>query len=101
MRIAALMAKENVIVYEIDLKNILNTLWNDQLADVPDPRFPNDSFILNACSSASSRTDALSKLANAAMWSEQAMTEKHANRPSAAIAKLNLIYADRFPKYGV
>lgn len=100
MRIAALMATEKVILYEIDLKNVLNMLWNDQLASVPDPRFPNDAFVLSACSSTSSRTDALSKLGNAATWSEQAMTEKHANRPSAAIGKWNLVYADRFPKYG-
>jgi hypothetical protein len=100
MRVADLMDSETVIVYEIDLKNILNTLWKDQLADVRDPRFPNSNFILSACSSLSSRTDALSKLSNAATWSEQAMTEKHANRPGAAIAKWNLVYADRFPKFG-
>jgi hypothetical protein len=100
MRVTALMATEKVIVYEIDLKNVLITLWNDQLADVNDPRFPNDNFVLSSCSSASSRADALSKLGNAATWSDQAMTEKHANRQGAAITKLNLIYADRFPKYG-
>jgi hypothetical protein len=95
------MKSETVIVYEIDLKNILNTMWNDQLADIPDPRFPDDNFALSACSSASSRTDALSKLGNAATWSDQAMTEKHASRPSAAISKWNLVFADRFPKYGL
>jgi hypothetical protein len=100
MRVADLMDSETVIVYEIDLKNILNTLWKDQLADVRDPRFPNSNLILSACSSLSSRTDALSILSNAATWSEQAMTEKHANRPGAAIAKWNLVYADRFPKFG-
>jgi hypothetical protein len=100
MRIAALMATEQVILYDIDLKNVLNALWDDQLANVPDPRFPNDAFVLSACSSTSSRTDALSKLGNAATWSQQAMSEKHANRPGAAIGKWNLVYADRFPKYG-
>jgi Second Messenger Oligonucleotide or Dinucleotide Synthetase domain len=100
MRIAALMATEQVILYDIDLKNVFNALWDDQLANVPDPRFPNDAFVLSACSSTSSRTDALSKLGNAATWSQQAMSEKHANRPGAATGKWNLVYADRFPKYG-
>jgi hypothetical protein len=100
MRVAALMAAEPVIVYDIDLKNVLRALWNDQLANVPDPRFPDDGFVLSACSSSSSRTDALSKLGNAAAWSQQAMEENNANRPGAAIGKWNLVYADRFPKYG-
>lgn len=101
MRVAALMASETVIIHEIDLKNILNTLWEDQLADIIDPRFPDDGLTLSACSSVSSRTDALSKLGNAATWSQQAMSEEHANRPAAAIGRWNLVYADRFPKYGL
>ncbi|WP_316196616.1 nucleotidyltransferase [Bradyrhizobium sp. SZCCHNS3053] len=101
MRVAAMMEQEQVILYEIDLKNVLRALWDDQLANVSDPRFPNDGFVLSACSSASSRTDALSKLANAATWSEQAMAHKHDNKPSAAIGKWNLVFADRFPKYGL
>jgi hypothetical protein len=101
MRVAALMDSETTILYEIDLKNVLNALWNDQLSDIRDPRFPDDNFVLSACSSASSRTDALSKIGNAATWSDQAMSEKHANRPSAAIARWNLVFADRFPKYGL
>jgi hypothetical protein len=101
MRVAALMASEAIIVYEIDLRNILNALWNDQLADIVDPRFPDDGRLLSACSSATSKTDALSKLGNAATWSDQAMTEKHANRRSAAISKWKPVFADRFPKYGL
>lgn len=101
MRAAALMRKENVILYDIDLKNILGALWSDQLADIPDPRFPDDSFVLTACSSETSRVDALSKLGNAALWSAQAMNEKNASRPGAAIAKWNLIFSDQFPKYGL
>jgi len=101
IRITALMSGEKAIVYGIDLRTVLNTLWNDQLADIPDPRFPNDQFALSACSSATSRTDALSKLGNAALWSDQAMQERIAEKHGAAITKLNLIYADRFPKFGL
>ncbi|QUS38846.1 nucleotidyltransferase [Tardiphaga alba] len=101
MRTAELMRNESVIIYDIDLKNVLKTLWNDQLAGVPDPRFPDDQFVLSACSSVTSRADALSKLSNAATWSDQAAQEKNAGKPAAAIAKLNLLYADRFPKFGL
>jgi Second Messenger Oligonucleotide or Dinucleotide Synthetase domain len=100
LRVAAYAKTEEAIVYGIDVKNVLAALWANQLADFSDPRFPNDNFMLNACTSASSRVDALSKLSNAATWSQQAMDEQHANRPSAAISKWNLVYDGKFPKFG-
>jgi hypothetical protein len=90
MRVAAYADTQSAIVYDIDVKNVLFFLWIDQLADFSDPRFPNDNMMISACTSASSRTDAISKLSNAAAWSNQAVTDNFSNRPGAAISRWNL-----------
>src|SRR6185312_11070570 len=56
LRVAAYAKTEKTIVYSIDIKNVLAALWADQLADFPDPRFPDDNFRVSACTSATSRT---------------------------------------------
>jgi hypothetical protein len=101
LRVAAYANSETAIVYGIDVRNLLTALWNDQLSDLSDPRFPNDNMLLSACTSESGRKDALSKLENSKNWAQKAVSEQHSERPGAAIALWKTLYADEFPSFGV
>jgi hypothetical protein len=99
LRVAAYAETEQAIIYDIDIKNVMTAMWNDQLAEIYDPRFPDDGFLISATNGPSSKAEALSKLASATKWSQQAVLDNAENRSGAAISRWNLVYDDAFPSF--
>ena len=101
LRTAHYANTEPAIVYGIDLRNIFARLLADRLADFPDPRFPHDSFTLKACNTDVQALEALTKLANAARWSAEAMDAHYAGRTHEAFERWSLVFNGDFPQYSV
>jgi hypothetical protein len=70
LRVAKYAASETSILYDIDVKRVLRSLWDGQLAGMQDPM--GISGYIPACKTAAFRADALSKLSTAVARAEKA-----------------------------
>lgn len=97
LRVAKYASDEKVIVYDIDVRNVLKLLWDRQLADMQDPM--GVSGYIPACKSAAMRADALSKLETALTRADKARGAATSEKISEAFDWWRLLYNDEFPTY--
>lgn len=97
--IANYAQSQQSIIYSLDVSIVLQRLFEAQLADFNDPRFPDDGFMINACNTANQLADALSELENAANWAYQANEHERAGRVRQAFERWDLVFDYEFPAY--
>jgi hypothetical protein len=97
MRVAKYADQEEVIVYDIDVKNVLKSLWDSQLARIQDPM--GFSGYISACKTDAQKEMALSKLFTAFTRAEKARQASIAENPQMAFDWWRLLYDDEFPTY--
>jgi len=97
MQIARYAHAEDSIVYSIDVKNIFKQLNDAGLSAMIDPT--GVSGYIHSCSSDVKKTDALSKIATAAVRAENARTCEVAGKIDDAFDWWRLLYGDKFPTY--
>jgi len=97
LRVAKYASDEKVIVYDIDVRNVLKMLWDSQLADMQDPM--GVSGYIPACKSDAARADAYSKLWTALTRADKARTAATIGNISEAFDWWRLLYNDEFPTY--
>lgn len=97
MRAAKYAEGESSIVYDIDVKRVLRSLWDHQLARMQDPT--GFSGYISACKTEAQEEDALSKLRKATARAEKAVAASSDGDISAAFDWWRLAYDDKFPTY--
>jgi hypothetical protein len=97
LRVAKYASGESAIVYDIDIKRILQQLWDGQLAAMQDPM--GISGYIFACKSDAFRADALSKLETAVTRADKAREATLKDNISEAFYWWRLLYNDAFPTY--
>jgi hypothetical protein len=97
LRVAKYASAERIIIYDIDVRNILKMLWDGQLANLQDPM--GISGYVNACRSDAQRTDALSKLGTAYARADKAREAATQGKISDSFYWWRLLYNDEFPTY--
>jgi hypothetical protein len=97
MRVAKYADQEEVIVYDIDVKNVLKILWDSQLAKIQDPM--GFSGYISACKTETQKEVALSKLLTAFTRAEKARQASIAENTQVAFDWWRLLYNDEFPTY--
>jgi hypothetical protein len=90
---------ETIIIYDIDVRNILRLLSDQRLPSIIDPRFPNDGRIIQPCSTALLHSDALARTERAACWADEAVSARFQGQMSIAFNKWDLIFNYSFPQY--
>jgi predicted nucleotidyltransferase len=95
MRCAQHVRAQTNYIHVWDVCQLLESLHSNQLAAMNDPK--GASGRIHACSSDSSRIDALSKLATAATRARKALDAHKADDPATAFAYLDLLFGGRFP----
>jgi hypothetical protein len=90
---------EGSIVYDIDVKALLQLLMNQQLYPFRDPRFPNDDVWIEPGGTELTRQDALNKVQMAAGWAEEAVQSRLAGNERNAFERWNLVFNYEFPAY--
>lgn len=95
MRVAKYAGQEDVIVYDIDVKNILKSLWDNQLARIQDPM--GFSGYISACKTDAQKDVALSKLLTAYTRAEKARQASVNDNPKLAFDWWRLLYDNEFP----
>jgi len=94
LRITKYAEKETVIVYDIDLKNIINHLVDINLASIVDPM--GISGYVSACSTEAKKIDSLSKL-NTGLSRSLKAVEHRENDLDKAFYWWNMFYNYNFP----
>ena len=97
MRVAKYAESEPAIVYDIDVKCLLRSLWDNQLARMQDPT--GFSGYISACKTDVQRQDALSKLGTAVVRAEKARLAAANDKVAEAFDWWRLVYDDAFPTY--
>lgn len=97
MRTAKYADGETVIVYEIDVRNILRSLWVSDFAKLQDPT--GIAGYINPCSSEPKRQDAISKAWTAYSRANKAVEDAAAGNISEAFGWWQLLYDHSFPDY--
>lgn len=97
LRVAKYASDEKMIVYDIDVRNILKMLMDSQLASMQDPM--GVSGYIPACKSDAAREDALSKLLMAYIRADKARTAVTNGKIQEAFDWWRLLYHDEFPTY--
>jgi hypothetical protein len=97
MRVAKYAEGETSIVYDIDVKRVLRSLWDHQLAMLQDPM--GFSGYISACKTEVQRQDALSKLSTAVVRSDKAREAERDGKLSDAFDWWRLVYNNEFPTY--
>ncbi len=97
MRVAKYASQRNSILYSRDVKNILQMLWDNQLAALQDPMGISGRII--PCSSEARKSTALSKLKTALGRAQKAREAESAGSIQDAFYWWNLMYAGNFPSY--
>lgn len=97
MRVAKYASQEKSIVYDIDVKNILQQLNDSKLAAMQDPM--GISGYIYPCKTEAFKVDALSKLKTAATRAEKAREASINNDVKAAFEWWQKLYNDNFPSY--
>ncbi len=97
MRVAKYAADEKSIVYDIDVKNILQQLRDHELAMMQDPM--GVSGYIYPCKTDALKTEALSKLNTAATRAEKARDATINGDIKLAFEWWGKLYYDKFPSY--
>lgn len=97
MRVAKYAEGESTIIYDIDVKRVLRSLWDHQLARMQDPT--GFSGYISACKTKVQERDALSKLSTAVARAEKAYNARANGATADAFDWWRLVYADAFPTY--
>jgi hypothetical protein len=97
MRAAAYMKAETSIIYPLDMMYFLNRLLDNELASMNDPTGNTGRIV--ACSSDSTRADALSKLRTAVSRANKAVDANKLGKVSEAFDCWDLLFNRRFPAY--
>lgn len=97
LRVAKYASQEKLIVYDIDVKQILCSLRDNGLASMRDPM--GISGYISPCKTETQLQDALSKLKRAATRAENAREAAERDDTAAAFAWWRLLYNDEFPTY--
>ena len=95
LRVTKYMEDETVIVYDIDLKNILQKLKDCELASIRDPM--GVSGLIPSSKTSTQKETALSKVKTAATRAEKAMTAKNDDNIDDAFYWWNLLFNNQFP----
>lgn len=97
MRVAKYADAESSIVYDIDVKNILAMLRDNELAAMQDPM--GVAGYIYPCKTEAFKQDALSKLKTAATRAEKAREAEADKDTKTAFDWWRLLYNDNFPTY--
>ena len=97
LRVAKYASTETCIVYDIDVRNVLKSLYDSELARIQDPM--GVSGYISPCSSDARYKDAMSKLGTALGRAEKAREAAAAERISDAFDWWRLLYGEKFPTY--
>jgi hypothetical protein len=95
LRITKYSETENCIIYDIDVKNILKKLQNNELASIRDPM--GISGLIPSCKSLTQKKSALSKLNTAVSRAEKAASAKSKENIDDAFYWWDLLFDSRFP----
>lgn len=97
MRVAKYAEGESSVVFDIDVKRVLRSLLDHQLARMQDPT--GFSGYISACKTKAQEEDALSKLSTATARAEKAVAAGLDGDIAAAFDWWRLVYDDKFPTY--
>lgn len=97
MRVAKYAEGESSIVFDIDVKRVLRSLLDHQLARMQDPT--GFSGYISACKTKAQEEDALSKLSTATARAEKAVAAGLDGDIAAAFDWWRLVYDDKFPTH--
>lgn len=97
MRVAKYADAESCIIYDIDVKRILEMLRDNELAAMQDPM--GIAGYIYPCKTAALKQDALSKLKTAAARAEKAREAEVNKDTNTAFDWWRLLYNDKFPTY--
>jgi len=97
MRVAKYADGESSIVYDIDVKQILVMLSDNELAVMQDPM--GVAGYISPCKTDAFKQNALSKLSTAVTRAKNARVEKENGNTKAAFYWWGLLYNDKFPNY--
>lgn len=97
MRVAKYASTEQAIIYDIDVRVLLNKLNNDGLPALQDPM--GIAGYIYPCNTDVQKSDALSKLNTAATRANKANDAKGAGNIKDAFYWWNMLYNDKFPNY--
>lgn len=97
MRVAKYADAESIIIYDIDVKNILAMLMDNELAAMQDPM--GVAGYIYPCKTEAFKQDALSKLKTAATRAEKAREAEADKDTKMAFDWWRLLYNDNFPTY--
>lgn len=97
MRVAKYAEQEKAIIYEIDVTNILNILWKEQLSKIQDPM--GVTGYISPCKTENQKIEALSKLQTACTRAENARQASHDKDIKEAFDWWDRLYYYEFPNY--
>jgi hypothetical protein len=96
--VAAEYAKtQEAIIYDIDLRNVLERILATGLMPYSDPGVPGHT--ITPCKTASHQADALSKIRDTVAWSREAVTLNFGGNTPAAFLRWNLVFNGNFPAF--
>jgi hypothetical protein len=98
LRCATYAAGERTIAYTVDLGSIWQSLWDDQFADVQDPK--GIAGHVSARSAGTGRREAISKLRTVLYHVGRAQEAMTAGKIEEAFWYWNRVFNGRFPAYG-
>ena len=98
LQCAAYAAGEKMLVYTVDLRNVLEVLWKDQFADVRDPK--GVSGHVPARLTYAGRKVAISKLRTALYHTNRAQESAAAGKVEESFTYWNRVFNGHFPPYG-
>jgi hypothetical protein len=87
-----------MLVYTIDLRNVLELLWNDQFADVQDPK--GVSGYVPARLTYAGKKVAISRLRTALYHTGRAQEAAAEGRVGESFVYWNRVFNGHFPPYG-
>jgi len=95
LRVTKYAESETVIVYDIDVKNILKKLQDIELASIRDPM--GVSGLIPSSKTSTQKQTALSKINTAVTRAEKAMTAKNNEKIDDTFYWWNLLFNNKFP----
>jgi len=93
----ACMVDEPVIVYSIDIKNILSRLVQLAAAPIIDPRFSDKT--ISACGTELQREEIVARAMTASAWATQAKEHEGKGQLRQAFERWDLVFGNTFPPY--
>ncbi len=98
LRCAEYVSGERMIVYTVDLHDVLELLWDDQLAAIQDPK--GVSGHISARSAGADKKMAISRLGTALYHTDRAQETAREGRIEEAFRYWNKVFNGHFPAYG-